>query len=367
MHKSFVLVLIFIGYLSAALTLNDIDRIGGTQLNGNGCVCHTTVESPNVHVWIEGPDTMIQGQSAVYKMFMFGGPAIAGGYNVAVRFGLLNLLDTLSVLIDNELTQNIPLPYTSTSDTVFWEFLYTAPDSVLIDTLYSVGLSTNWDTIPDERDLWAYGPKFSLNVIENVVPVELSSFNGSLDASNVNLRWSTSSEKNNRGFEIERGLTPALSKGEGERKWERVGFVNGKGTSSQINHYYFFDKNLPSGKYSYRLKQIDFDGTFKYYNLNKIIEVNSPGKFELFQNYPNPFNPGTKISWQSPVNSHQTLKIFDALGNEIATLVDEFREAGIYEMEFNPASSFQHPASGVYFYRLNVGKFTQTKKMLLIQ
>ena len=367
MHKSFVLVLIFIGFLSAALTLNDIDRIGGTQLNGNGCVCHTTVESPNVHVWIEGPDTMIQGQSAVYKMFMFGGPAIAGGYNVAVRFGLLNLLDTLSVLIDNELTQSIPLPFSSTSDTVFWEFLYTAPDSVLIDTLYSVGLSTNWDTIPDERDLWAYGPKFSVNVIENVVPVELSSFNVSLDASNVSLSWSTSSEKNNRGFEVERGLTPALSKGEGERKWERVGFVNGKGTSSQINHYSFFDKNLPSGKYSYRLKQIDFDGTFKYYNLSEIIEVNSPGKFELFQNYPNPFNPRTKISWQSPVSSHQTLKIFDALGNEIATLVDEFREAGKYEVVLNSGVGSQQLATGIYYYQLQVGSFIEVKKMIYLK
>ena len=123
MRVNILLLFLFISLTLAALGLDDIERIGGTQLNGNGCVCHTTVESPNVNVWIEGPDTMIAGQSAIYKMFMSGGPAIAGGYNVAVRFGLLDTLDNLSILIDNELTQNFPLPFTSTNDTIFWPFL----------------------------------------------------------------------------------------------------------------------------------------------------------------------------------------------------------------------------------------------------
>ena len=168
---------------------------------------------------------MLQGQSAIYKMCMAGGPAIAGGYNVAARFGLLNLLDTLSVLVDNELTQSIPLPFSSTSDTIFWQFLYTSPDSIFIDTLYSVGLSTNWDTIPDDRDQWAYGPKFPVRIIQNSVPVELVSFDVEIINSQVILKWSTASEKNNRGFEIERlvgNRQNAIS------KWNKIGFVGEK-------------------------------------------------------------------------------------------------------------------------------------------
>jgi hypothetical protein len=358
------LFLIFFVITIIAFSDRGTERIGGTQLNGNGCVCHTTIESPNVHVWIEGPDTMVQGQSALYKMKMFGGPAIAGGYNVAVRYGLLDTLDNLSVLIDNELTQNFPLPFSSTSDTVHWSFLYTAPDSVLIDTLYSVGLSTNWDTIPDERDLWAYGPKFLVRIVENVVPVELLSFCAEVIDSKVELSWVTATEKNNKGFEVESKVHSPQS---AINKWERVGFVNGKGTSSQTNQYSFVDKNLTAGKFSYRLKQIDFDGTFKYYYLSEIIEVTTPGKFELFQNYPNPFNPSTRISWQSPVSSHQTFKIYDALGNEVATLINEFKEAGSYEVVLQSPVGSHQLASGVYYYQLRVGSFVETKKMIYLR
>jgi hypothetical protein len=92
-----------------------------------------------------------------------------------------------------------------------------------------------------------------------------------------------------------------------------------------------------------------------------------PDGITLHQNYPNPFNPTTKIKWQSLVGSHQTLKVYDILGNEIATLVDEFKSAGSYEVEFNPESSIKHPASGIYFYQLRAGAFIETKKMILIK
>ena len=90
-------------------------------------------------------------------------------------------------------------------------------------------------------------------------------------------------------------------------------------------------------------------------------------KFSLSQNYPNPFNPSTKISWQSPIGSWQTLKVYDVLGNEVATLVNEYRSAGSYEIEFNPASSIKNPASGIYFYRLQAGDYVETKKMILLK
>jgi hypothetical protein len=87
----------------------------------------------------------------------------------------------------------------------------------------------------------------------------------------------------------------------------------------------------------------------------------------LYQNYPNPFNPSTKISWQSPLRGWQTLKVYDVLGKEVATLVDEYKSAGTYEIEFNPVSSIKNPATGVYFYQLKLGNVIQSRKMILIK
>jgi hypothetical protein len=359
-----LLIILFISFTIIALDSDDIERIGGTQLNGNGCVCHTTLASLDVHVWIDGPDTMLQGQSAIYKMYMAGGPAIAGGYNVAVRFGLLNHLDTLSVLIDNELTQSVPLPFSSTTDTIFWQFLYTAPDSIFIDTLYSVGLSTNWDTIPDDRDQWAYGPKFPVRIIQNSVPIELVSFNAEIINSQVMLKWSTASEKNNRGFEIERLVGDrqnAIS------KWNKIGFVEGKGTSSIYNFYSFQENAVLNGKIEYRLKQIDFNGSFSYSSVIIVENKNIFEGFSLGQNYPNPFNPSTRIQYQVSSYSRVSILVYDVLGNEIVKLADEYKPAGSYEVEFNPPSRIFQPASGVYYYQLKAGLFTETKKMILLK
>ena len=136
-----------------------------------------------------------------------------------------------------------------------------------------------------------------------------------------------------------------------------------------MSNYSFTDDKPFEEKAKYRLKQIDLNGLFKYSNE---VEVEfSPLKFSLEQNYPNPFNPSTKISWQSPVGSRQTLKIYDVLGNEVATLVDEYRPAGIYEVEFSasgrPESSIKKPASGVYFYQLKAENYIETKKMILLK
>ena len=122
--------------------------------------------------------------------------------------------------------------------------------------------------------------------------------------------------------------------------WIKIGFVNGNGNSNSPKNYFFVDDKVNSGKYSYRLKQIDNDGQFEY---SKTIEVDlgTPDKFELSQNYPNPFNPTTKINWQFPVSSWQTLKVYNLLGKEVVTLVNENREAGTYEIDFNASKSYQ--------------------------
>jgi hypothetical protein len=178
----------------------------------------------------------------------------------------------------------------------------------------------------------------------------------------VHISWITSSELNNLGFEIQRKILGVDS------DWEKIGFVNGAGTTTERLSYSFIDNKPVKGIILYRLKQIDIDGSFKILPTVS-VDYNVPNEFVLEQNYPNPFNPTTKISWQSPVSSWQTLKIYDVLGNEIATLVDEYREAGKYEVEFNTVET-RHASSlpsGVYFYQIKSGEYNALKKFILIK
>lgn len=167
---NYLIAFIFFAFVSVMLIAN-IDEtalIGCTELNGNGCVCHTTERDTSVKVWVEGPDTLVIGQTGYYKMFMKGGPAEAGGYNVAGRFGEMVLVDTFSVkhpLAPNELTQAFSLPFPAPQDTIYWAFGYTASDtSAAWDTIYSCGLSLVWDSIPDPLDRWNFGPKFPVKI-----------------------------------------------------------------------------------------------------------------------------------------------------------------------------------------------------------
>lgn len=259
--------------------LFNTERIGGTQLNGNGCVCHTVEQDTTVKVWIEGPDSLQVGEAGLYHMYLTGGPAEAGGYNVAGRFGTMVAIDSFSVWdfrAPNELTQAFPLVFPTKDDTLYWAFEYVPTDTAEVDTIYSCGLSIVYDSIPDEFDRWNFGAKFPVKVYKN-----------------------------------------------------------------------------PTGIIS--------EGNVK------------PDEFYLEQNYPNPFNPTTKIRFTIPVIGTSDrvfvkLKIFDVLGNEVATLVDEYRSAGSYEVEFTSKGL----SSGVYLYQLKVGdpstgsgqSFMQTRKMI---
>jgi hypothetical protein len=191
-----------------------------------------------------------------------------------------------------------------------------------------------------------------------ILPVELSDFTSVVNRNNVTLNWSTARETNNSGFEIERKNSGANS------TWNKIGFVNGSGNSQEIRSYNFNDNGLSSGNYNYRLKQIDFNGNFEYFELQNEVNVGVPSQFELSQNYPNPFNPTTKINFSIPVDSKVTLNIYDITGKLVSTLINnEFRLASYYTMEFN-ASNF---SSGTYFYTIRTDKFNETKKMILIK
>lgn len=192
-----------------------------------------------------------------------------------------------------------------------------------------------------------------------VIPVELNSFIASLSDRKVNLYWQTASELNNSGFEVQRLKD---SKIEISKDWESIGFINGKGTTTETSDYSFIDEPTSTGLYSYRLKQIDFDGSYKYsdeVDVNFIFE----NDFRISQNYPNPFNPSTTIEYQIPKTSFVTIKVYDVLGKEIVTLINEENSAGIHEVNFEPKDL----TSGLYLYKISAGGFEQTRKMLFLK
>ena len=193
-----------------------------------------------------------------------------------------------------------------------------------------------------------------LGFIDPLLPVELSSFTSAVNGRNVTLNWITSEEINNSGFDIERKQSGS---------WTKLGSISGNGTSVLSHEYSFTDRNLASGNYQYRLKQIDFNGNFEYFNLNNEVNVGIPAKFELSQNYPNPFNPSTQINFDIPTDSKVNIKLFDMSGKEVITLVNEFKTSGYYTVNFNAAGL----SSGVYFYSIAADNFSATKKMMLVK
>ncbi|HMR41871.1 MAG TPA: T9SS type A sorting domain-containing protein [Ignavibacteria bacterium] len=190
---------------------------------------------------------------------------------------------------------------------------------------------------------------------QEALPVELASFVSTINGRNVELNWATASETNNSGFDIERSSANG--------SWTKIANVSGNGTSTIAHSYSYTDRNLASGTYSYRLKQIDFNGNFEYFSLNNEVNIGVPTNFDLSQNYPNPFNPSTKINYALPVDGKVSIKIFDMSGKEVMTLVNETKTAGYYSVSFNGSNL----SSGIYFYSINAGSFVSTKKMTLIK
>ncbi len=267
MKINLLLITTFISVIIFAGINFETGLVGLTRLNGNGCECHGIEPSVSVHIWIDGPDTVIVSDTVAFKILMTGGPAVEGGYNVAAIYGALVAVDSLSqtmVYLDTlplQLTHTMPNPFIN--DTVVWDFNYSAPDSIVVDTIYSVANSVNGDGIPFD-DQWNFGANFPVVIIDNPVTVE---------------------------------------------------------------------------------------------------DEISPVQFHLSQNYPNPFNPSTSIQYTVGTRQFVSLKVYDILGNEVATLVNEELAAGSYEVEFKSTGLIhQTLPSGIYFYRLQTGNFVETKK-----
>jgi photosystem II stability/assembly factor-like uncharacterized protein len=184
-------------------------------------------------------------------------------------------------------------------------------------------------------------------------PVELTSFTASPNSNNVVLSWTTATETNNKGFGIERSTNQG---------YISLGFVQGQGTSTQPHSYSFVDNKVPPGTYTYRLKQVDYDGSYAY-SPEVTVTLTGPTTYALEQNYPNPFNPTTTIKYSIPQTSEVSLKVYNLLGQEVATLVRDSQGPGNYTLRYD----CQRLSAGVYLYRLTAGTFNQTKKMILMK
>jgi len=195
------------------------------------------------------------------------------------------------------------------------------------------------------------------------LPVELASFTAELNGNIVTLFWTTETEVENYGFDVEHKMQDARHE---NREWKKIGFVEGHGNSNSPKEYSFVDDNPPSGTIQYRLKQIDTDGSYEYSDVVS-IETGIPKDYELKQNFPNPFNPTTKIVYKLPVDGFVTIKVYNILSQEVASLVNENKKAGTHTIIFDGGTAGGGLSSGIYFLRLNSENYTGLIKMVLLR
>jgi len=227
----------------------------------------------------------------------------------------------------------------------------------LAESYYMASRSLSW------MDVVIGDPKTTVYATEAPLPIELATLTVRMLGNTAELKWSTVSETNNYGFEIQR-------KADGDPDYKSIpgAFVPGHGTTLEPHSYTYVDFSVPPGTVSYRLKQIDLDGKVAYHGPVEVVNNSGAnrtgtGRTSLAQNYPNPFNPATVIEFVLLKSDHVTLKVYNALGQEVATLVDGMKEAGVYATKFDGNSL----ASGLYIYQLKTSDFTSTQKMLLVK
>lgn len=239
----------------------------------------------------------------------------------------------------------------------------THPDSTYLDA------NMEWDThyyyVATSIDRFGTESGFSNMVdttLQSNVPVELFSFSARVsNTENIILEWSTTTECNNYGFEVQR-----LSN-ESPRQFKSIGFVKGNGTAARPKNYQFVDKNLPEGTFNYRLKQIDFDGSYEFSDTIEIT-IELPSSVQLYKNYPNPFNSSTTISYTLPKSGHVELKIYNIKGEEIFTLVEDFQNTGHQSVVWHgfDKNGFE-VSTGIYYVRLKTSDQSQFRRMLLMK
>lgn len=322
--------------LTFRLTARDNKQIGGgvnyaqVQFNVDGNSGPFLVTSPNTNTTLAGGST----QTITWDVANTNiAPVNCANVNIILSLdGGQTFTQVLASNTDNDGSENVIIPNTpSTTARIKVE----AVDNIFFDIS-----NTNF-------------------TIEETIPVELTLFNAERLEAGIMLVWETATETNNSGFEIERSRD--------SEKFVSIGFVPGKGTTTSKSSYSFIDTDIKTGKYYYRLKQIDFDGTSKYNNV-VTVDAGLPKSFALSQNYPNPFNPGTVIKIQLPVESSVKLEIFNSLGEKISELLNGQLAAGYHEVSFNGVNQ----PSGIFYYVVTASgtdgsEYKSVKKMILMK
>jgi len=389
MKKVFSISLFFmliagISIFGVTKTLKSGGSVTGLDWNNGGAWSPSGVPTASDTVIIEATsNSLVIDADAICATFI-----IQSGYTGTINFtGAATLtvsgdwtnsgapvLGSGSVLIGGNFTNNNASLHVTTTDFTFNgtsdQTIYSAssPANTLstfgtltidnpgnVTLLTDVGVETSFTITQGTVDLNGNNLYVNGVLYTGPLPVELVSFSARISDNRVILNWSTATEVNNYGFEIQRSVQTD--------KWEVLGFIEGHGNSNSPKEYSFTDTEVnSSGVYYYRLKQIDNDGAYEFSNQ---LEVNfeAPDNLKLNQNYPNPFNPSTTISFNLPESGIVTLRIYNLIGEEVKTLVEGYTEAGIHTFSFNAEG---YP-SGMYLYRLNTNGFTETKKMLFIK
>jgi hypothetical protein len=358
----------------------------------------TTIQDPNLFQWVE-PFTNFNNWTVVGPLgltnWSANSSASAGGTPPELRMswtpsfnGESKIRSVAITLPDNqEITYSFNYFfdwYANPSGTVALSVTYdggatTTPLYSQVDATGNVGptlIAGNFTTPASGSQNTQLEIKFVGNSFNNdniywdnltlgyIVPVELVAFSAVSKGIDVELSWSTATETNNQGFQIERKFDGG--------SFEQVGYVAGFGTTTEPKSYSFIDSKLESGSYIYRLKQIDFDGTFTYSD-EVNVEVEIPLDYALEQNYPNPFNPSTTIKYSISEEGFVKLSVYNLLGEEVTTLVNNEQKAGRYEVVFSAkgvsasGGDAYNLSSGIYMYRLESNNFLSIKKMILIK
>ena len=297
------------------------------------------------------------------------------GYGYCSVIPLITAPTQLNAIKDNPDTTNVKLSWLDNSSNelgfVVQRKLGDSASVAVYANIDTAGANTTAFTDTTAKDttkytyrIYAYN-KDTVSVYSNIatyttpLPVELTSFSANVVNGKMMITWETATEINNSGFSIERSSD--------NKKFYEIDFIKGKGTSSEKSLYNYNDKSALSGKYYYRLKQIDFDGSYQY---SKSVEIDMglPKNYSLDQNYPNPFNPSTIIRFALPTNAKVNIKLYNTLGQEVATILNNEFDAGIHETTFNASNL----SSGVYFYRLEArgldgSNYISTKRMILMK
>jgi len=236
-------------------------------------------------------------------------------------------------------------------------------DSVAVDVITYTDTTTS-DTTTYTYRVYAYNADTvsaysNLAEITTVVPVELTSFSANVVNGKILISWTTATEINNAGFKLERSND--------NLKFVELAFIEGNGTTTNRSEYIYKDNSVLSGKYYYRLRQVDFDGS-SYYLKSIEVDLGIPKEYSLHQNYPNPFNPSTTIRFDLPINAEVNIKLYNTLGQEVADILKNELDAGIHEITFNASNL----SSGVYFYRIEAkgadgSVYSEVKRMILMK